>query len=293
MFASIVLAACAADSEDPDEGPGVQDVTSCDPKLAFYPVRAKHNTGYDPAAGDASKWTCDAERSNSDYTKGGNHLGIDIWAAEGAPVVATVDGTLTLVGRTDYTGNKVTIIDRCGWYHYATHLQGFGPGIGAESNGRKIKAGEVIGYVGKTGKAANGVVHLHYSLYPAGSYERGIDPWKYLKEVESNVCSGPGADLAAPSGCAVRDGRLHCTNAANTPLRAAPSATSEEVDVLRTTESWFECWTTGERHAGGNTTWYRTVGDDTSRRGWAPASALRTPDDFDADPAAKGLARCG
>ncbi|MBS2020171.1 MAG: hypothetical protein JST00_45345 [Deltaproteobacteria bacterium] len=93
--------------------------------------------------------------------------------------------------------------------------------------------------------------------------------------------------------CGVRqDGRLYCSNRANTPLRAAPSAGAAVVDTLRTTNSWFLCWTTGERHAGDNTTWYATVGDDSGRQGFAPAVSTSTTSEFDANPSAKGLRRC-
>ena len=34
----------------------------------------------------------------------------------------------------------------------------------------------------------NGVVHLHYSIYPNGNYNAGIDPWPHLYAVEWHVC---------------------------------------------------------------------------------------------------------
>ena len=163
----------------------VSEATTCSPKLAYYPVQGKHNNGYDSTAGNSSLWSCDDAYSNSDYYS--QHLGNDIWAAEGTPVVATVDGTLLLVGFSSYSGNKVTIKDNCGWYHFYCHLKDIAPGI---SNGNAVKAGTVVGSVGKTGTASNGVVHLHYSIYPDGNYDAGIDPWPYLHPVEHGVC-GP------------------------------------------------------------------------------------------------------
>ena len=95
-------------------------------------------------------------------------------------------------------------------------------------------------------------------------------------------------------GCAIyTDGMLYCGNASASPMRAAPQASAPVVDTLRTSYSWFICWATGELHAGGNTTWYYTEGDDAGERGWLPAANLDTPDPFDADPAAYGFARCG
>lgn len=162
--------------------------TSAAAKIDVYPVRGKHNTGYDRSLDGGSKtsWNCNRDYSNSDFVAG-DHLGIDIWAAEGTPVAATVAGTLTLVGRSDYSGNKVTIKTSTGWYHFFCHLKSIASGM---VNGKAVKAGDIIGYVGKTGTASNGVVHLHYSLYPDGNYNKGINPWSLLHAKELNVCGG-------------------------------------------------------------------------------------------------------
>ncbi|HKA88218.1 MAG TPA: hypothetical protein VKE22_11145 [Haliangiales bacterium] len=103
----------------------------------------------------------------------------------------------------------------------------------------------------------------------------------------------PGAPQ--PSlGCVIyTDGMLYCGNASGSQMRSAPRASAPVVDTLRTSYSWFICWGTGELHAGGNTTWYYTEGDDAGRRGWLPAVNLDTPGPFNADPAAYGFAGCG
>jgi hypothetical protein len=89
-----------------------------------------------------------------------------------------------------------------------------------------------------------------------------------------------------------RDARLHCDNKAGAVLRAEAKNQSPVVNTLRTTSSWFECWTSGERHAGGNTTWYRTLGDDNGNRGFVAAVDLSTPESLDANPTVAGLAAC-
>lgn len=103
-----------------------------------------------------------------------------------------------------------------------------------------------------------------------------------------------GYPKAAPGGrCSVReDSKLHCDNAANTPMFAGPSSSSEVVNHLRSSFSWFQCWGTGELHAGGNTTWYRTLGDANPTTGWVPAVRLKTQGSFDANPSADGLPHC-
>lgn len=108
-----------------------------------------------------------------------------------------------------------------------------------------------------------------------------------------NIYVPIGGGGSSTASCAVRgDGKLQCNNRANTPLRSEPRAGSAIVDTLRTSNSWFECWTEGEPHAGGNRTWYATQGDDTGRRGFLPAAAMSTTSDFDANPTSKGLRRC-
>lgn len=93
--------------------------------------------------------------------------------------------------------------------------------------------------------------------------------------------------------CSVHaDGKLYCTNAANAAMYATPQFASAVVNHLRTTYSYFDCWGVGDLHPGGNTTWYRTVGDDNPNQGWLPAVDLNTPDAFDANPTAYGLVRC-
>jgi hypothetical protein len=119
-----------------------------------------------------------------------------------------------------------------------------------------------------------------------GTIKRGCGAPNVYVPVGSGGSSGGGA-------CSVHaDKKLYCTNRPNTPLRAEPKASSAIVDTLRTTDSYFVCWTTGEPHAGGNSTWYATEGDDTGRRGFLPAVATSTTSAFDANPSASGLPRC-
>jgi hypothetical protein len=95
------------------------------------------------------------------------------------------------------------------------------------------------------------------------------------------------------NSCSVHgDGRLFCNNTPGAAMRATPHLSSAVVNHLRTSFSFFECWGTGDRHAGGNTTWYRTIGDDNSNRGWIPAVDLSTTSAFDSNPSAHGLAHC-
>ncbi|GAV22696.1 M23 family metallopeptidase [Carboxydothermus pertinax] len=109
------------------------------------------------------------------------HLGIDIFAPEGTEVRATLSGTVEKTGWLPLGGNRVLIKDQSGLYHYYAHLKGIRPEI---KPGRKIKKGEVIGYVGHTGNADFTPDHLHYGLYAPGM--QAINPYNLLKYWENN-----------------------------------------------------------------------------------------------------------
>lgn len=99
--------------------------------------------------------------------------------------------------------------------------------------------------------------------------------------------SGPG-----DGGCAARgDGRIYCENKPNAPIYSTPGFT-RIVDRLKTTTSWFDCWSSGALHGGGNRTWYHTQGDNYGNWGWVPAVEMKTTGEFDADPTSRGLPKC-
>ena len=112
-------------------------------------------------------------------------------------------------------------------------------------------------------------------------------------DVEIRDAKPPIVTPEAGFDCSVHaDAKLYCTNAANAAMYATPHFASAVVNHLRMTYSYFVCWGPGDLHPGGNTTWYRTFGDDNPSEGWLPAVDLNTTDAFDANPTAGGLMRC-
>lgn len=93
---------------------------------------------------------------------GRRHDAIDIPAPRGTPVVAAADGTVLKLFRSVPGG--VTLYQlapgRRTIYYYA-HLDRYAPGI---TEGKRLRAGEILGYVGDTGNAGAGNYHLHFGV---------------------------------------------------------------------------------------------------------------------------------
>ena len=110
------------------------------------------------------------------------HHGDDIFAPLGAPLLACADGTVFSVGWNDVGGNRLWLRDSQGNEFYYAHLSAFSP---LAKNGRHVKAGEVVGFVGNTGDAQGTPPHLHFEVHPTSllfmGYDGAVDPTSYLR----------------------------------------------------------------------------------------------------------------
>jgi murein DD-endopeptidase MepM/ murein hydrolase activator NlpD len=111
------------------------------------------------------------------------HTGLDISAPVGTPVRATADGTIRSAAVQNGYGREVIIdhgnnLETC----YA-HLSGF-----AVMAGETVVRGQVIGYVGMTGRTTG--ANLHYEVRIRNS---PVNPHKYLRE----TIAGMGSDLVS------------------------------------------------------------------------------------------------
>jgi murein DD-endopeptidase MepM/ murein hydrolase activator NlpD len=104
--------------------------------------------------------------------QGGWHHGEDIFAPEGAPVLAVADGTIHTVGFQRLGGYRFWLRDTFGNEFYNAHLSAFTP---LAIEGRTVEAGDVIGFVGDTGDAEGGSPHLHFEIHPAAMLGLGYD----------------------------------------------------------------------------------------------------------------------
>lgn len=99
------------------------------------------------------------------------HLGHDLMAATGTPVIAIETGTVEVMGWNQYGGWRIGIrsLDKKRYYYYA-HLRQNRPFHPDLKEGAVVNAGEVIGYVGRTGYSTTentnniDTSHLHLGI---------------------------------------------------------------------------------------------------------------------------------
>jgi murein DD-endopeptidase MepM/ murein hydrolase activator NlpD len=92
---------------------------------------------------------------------GSSHMGNDILAPKGTPVVANVGGVVTQRNGA-VSGLAYFLAGDDGNRYFGAHLDSFG------ASGR-VSIGTVIGTVGNTGDASGGPPHLHFEMHPGGS----------------------------------------------------------------------------------------------------------------------------
>ena len=102
-------------------------------------------------------------RDHFDDARGGRvHHAIDIAAPRGTPVIAAIDGEVLKLFLSNAGGITLYQVDDSGTivYYYA-HLDGYAAGIAEK---KRLRRGEVLGYVGTTGNAPPGTPHLHFAI---------------------------------------------------------------------------------------------------------------------------------
>ncbi|RUW78036.1 MULTISPECIES: M23 family metallopeptidase [unclassified Mesorhizobium] len=112
------------------------------------------------------------------------HKGVDWAAPVGTPIMAAFDGEITFQGDGGSYGNLVKISHPNGRETRYAHMQKFAIASGV---GTKVKAGDVIGYIGTTGLSTG--PHLHFELYQAGA---AIDPLGTVTTVAAYASGGSG-----------------------------------------------------------------------------------------------------
>lgn len=107
------------------------------------------------------------------------HKGVDFAAGTGTPVYAAGDGVISYVGRKGGYGNYIRIQHNNTYSTAYAHLNRFAK---QSRKWAKVKQGDIIGYVGTTGRSTG--PHLHYELLAHG---RQIDPAKATMPVSHRL----------------------------------------------------------------------------------------------------------
>lgn len=117
------------------------------------------------------------ERSDPFNGEGAFHAGVDISCGYGQPVLAPADGTVTYAGMYSGYGRLVEIDHGNGIATRYGHLSGF-----AVADGQSVRRGQVIGYVGLSGRSTG--PHLHYEVR---IHDTPVNPHKFLRATADSV----------------------------------------------------------------------------------------------------------
>jgi len=98
------------------------------------------------------------------------HRGLDFSAPQGTPIYATAAGQVKRASRHGSLGNLVEVDHGNGIVSRYGHMKGF-----AVAKGDEVARGDLIGYVGSTGRSTSD--HVHYEVVRNG---RSENPWLYI-----------------------------------------------------------------------------------------------------------------
>ncbi len=110
------------------------------------------------------------------------HLGVDISAPTGTPVYASTNGVAVRGNLSGTYGNHILVVTKIDGVDYTTlyaHLNGFAVG-----DGEVVTQGQIIGYVGSTGRSTG--PHLHFEVHKGGwkgfypPNSNNVNPLNYL-----------------------------------------------------------------------------------------------------------------
>jgi len=123
------------------------------------------------------------EREDPFNGEGAFHAGIDISSTFGQPVRAAADGVVVTAGLASGYGREILIDHGNGIQTLYGHLSGF-----AITPGEQVKEGQIIGYVGTSGRSTG--PHLHYEVRIRNT---PVNPHKYLRETMDQLASSTTA----------------------------------------------------------------------------------------------------
>ncbi len=150
----------------------------------------------------------------SGYTR--LHKGTDFAAPTGTPILAAGHGVVERASRYGGYGHYVRIRHVNGYKTAYAHMSRYGPGI---RSGKRVRQGDIIGYVGSTGASTG--PHLHYEVYVHG---------KPVNAMRLKLPTGRKLTMAEDMFAAFQQVRDHIdtVRAAGAPLPSPQSASASQ-----------------------------------------------------------------
>ena len=165
--AAAAAATPAQAASTPSAGSGSASAQVAATQVAATPAPANAGSGLVcPVAGPRSY----ADTWGAARSGGRRHQGTDIMSPSGTPLVAME------AGRVEFRSNKLggltlRLYGASGTRYYYAHLSRY------EGSNRSVSAGDVVGYIGKTGNTSAN--HLHLQVHPGGG--RAVNPYPYVR----------------------------------------------------------------------------------------------------------------
>ena len=113
------------------------------------------------------------------------HEALDIMAPRHTPVRAVEDGRIARLFSSNAGGLTIYMFDPSETFcYYYAHLDRYAAGL---KEGDRVRRGQVIGYVGSTGNAAENAPHLHFAIFRLNAkreWSKGdpINPYLVLRD---------------------------------------------------------------------------------------------------------------
>lgn len=173
--------------------------------------------GYSPIAYGFEYSDSDDFGASRSYGYKRRHLGHDMMGLTGTPIVAVESGTVTMLGWNQYGGWRIGIRSKDGKrYWYYAHLRKDRPYAQGLQEGDTVTAGDVIGYLGRTGYSTTENVnnietpHLHIGLeliFDESQFESDNEIWvdvyplmQLLRQHRSRVTRGEDGEFTRTYG---------------------------------------------------------------------------------------------
>ena len=146
----------------------LEKFTEVEQELTALQDRLRHTPSIRPAKGWVSRGFGKKYDPFTGYRQ--MHRGVDIANRAGTPVVATADGVVRSARRRGELGKAVVLDHGYGFVTRYGHLSKYNV-----KAGQRVKRGDIIGYMGSTGRSTG--PHVHYEVW---RNNRALNPFKYI-----------------------------------------------------------------------------------------------------------------